>query len=424
MRLYGSRALAWFLPAYAAILLLMAPHLSLWLDEVLTLSGAKEPDLAAMLVNLQKQQGATPLAFLIPRWAIQIFGFSLWSTRLPSILAAVAACPAVFLLGRRAGLRQPFAAVLVFALWPLEVRYALEARPYALAVCLSAWLTVLFLERWSDAAYVVLVVALALTHPYGLFLPAAHLLWAILSDRERAMAPALGLALSAAALLPWYLHFQDGWRAISAQQHLGAVNWRAPLVFLREISGSGYVGTALLAIGIAMARPLASARFWWLALAVPMIAVPVANVVFDYFFAVRQLIFLLPLLALLFVAGSEAVKSWGRCLVAAFLIASLYANVMWTQRPREDWSAAADLAASEVSNGACVRFVGDSQKLFVVFHPELAQHACYEDAPRVVIAGSTYESVADDRAAHAFVQGMSKQAEQQFVAPRIEVYAR
>lgn len=424
MRLFGSRALVWFLPVYTLLLLLAAPHLSFWLDEVLTLSAAREPDLAAMWVNLQKQQGATPLAFLIPRWAMQLLGFSLWSSRLPSIVAAVTACPAVFLLARRAGVVKPFAAVLVFAFWPLQVRYALEVRPYALAVCFSAWLTVIFVERWSRAFYVFLVIALALTHPYGLFLPLAHLAWAMLYERERALLPASALALGGAALLPWYLHFQDGWRAMSAQQQLGALNWRAPLVFLREISGSGYLGTALLAIGLWFARSLASARFWWLALAVPMIAVPMANVAFDYFFAVRQLIFVLPLLALLFVAGTEAARSRGRWLVCAFIAASIYANVAWFTRPREDWNAAADVAATEVARGACVRFVGDSQKLFVVFHPELAQSVCPTSADRVVIVGSSYESAADDSAAHELVQGMTKQSERQFVAPRIEVFAR
>lgn len=418
---FESRALRWFLLLYALVLMLAAPRISWWLDEVLTLSGAKEPSFAAMMVNLEKQQGAVPFAFLIPRWAGQLFGFTLLAARLSSILATVVACPAVYVLARRANLAYPLIAVLVFALWPLEFRYALEVRPYAVAVCLCSWLMVVYLDRWSTWTYVAMSVVLALTQPYALFLVVGHAAWSLIFDRSRLSVPVISLVVSAAVLTPWYLHFQEGWRAMSVRQGISDWNPRAVLVFLREISGSGYFGTAVLAVGLAFARRM-TAR-WWIPVAIAILLVPVANFAFDYFFAVRQLIFVVPLLAVLFAAGAEALGTSGKCLITAFLIASMIANVNWFLRPREDWAAASDAIAAELERGACLRFVGDSEKLFVVFRPELHTQSC-DGASRVVIAGSTYEPAAEQAAAATTLQGWTRVERHAFVAPYVEVYTK
>ena len=422
-RLLGSRSLAWFLPCYAVVLLLAAPQLSFWLDEVLTLTGASQPDLPSLMENLRKQQGATPLAFLIPHWTIQLFGFSQLTARLPSILASIAACPALFLIARNIGLQVPIFPVVVFALWPLQFRYALEARPYALALCLGLWLTRAFLTKSHWSIYLLLTIAMGFTHPYALVIPAVHLLWSFLHDRPRAILPAAALALACLTLLPWYAHFSADWRAQSTEQQLALANPRAILVFLRELSGSGYIGTAILFAGVALGlrRPLEPKRFWIAWAVLPLVAVPLANIAFDYFFAIRQLIYILPALTLLFCAASGRA---GKTLLCGFLAASAYANIAWFQRPREDWSAASNAIATEVARGSCVQFVGDAQKLFVFFHPELSSHLCAADAPRVVLAGSSYEPTQAAARAALLTRGLSKQSARTYVAPTIEVYGR
>jgi hypothetical protein len=413
------RAVWCFAAAYAAALMLLAPHLSYWLDEVLTLMGAVEPDLASLMENLRKQQGATPLAFLIPHWTIGVTGLSALTARLPSIIASAASLPAMYWLARRAGLPAPALAVVVFALWPLQLRYALEARPYAMALCLAMWLTVAFWGRAHGAVYVLLTVAIGLTHPYSLVIPAAHLLWSVLQDRSRAVLPAAALLAAGAVLAPWYAHFSEGWREQSALQQLARWNPRAALVFVREISGSGYVGAALLLAGIVLGRRavLGQRRFWVVLAVFPLFAIPTANVAFDYFFAIRQLVYVVPALVLLFCAAP-------RWVVAVFLVVSLYSDVAWYLRPREDWSAASDAIVAEASETACVQFVGDSQKLFVFFRPELARRLCDGDAPRVVLAGSTYE--VDQTAAQAALvaRGLHRVSERRWIAPIIEVYSQ
>ena len=295
--------------------------------------------------------------------------------------------------------------------------------PYALALCLGLWLNLAFLRKSHWSIYAFLTIAIGFTHPYALVIPAAHLLWSFLHDRPRAILPAAAIALACTALLPWYAHFSAGWRAQSTEQQLALANPRAILVFLRELSGSGYIGTAILFAGVAfgLRHPLEPKRFWLTCAVLPLIAVPLANIAFDYFFALRQLICIVPALALLFCAASGRP---GKLLLYGFLAASVYSNIVWFQRPREDWSAASNAIASEVSRGACVQFVGDSQKLFVFFRPELAAHLCSVDAPRVVLAGSSYEPAQAATQAALVTRGLSKQSEQSFVAPTIEVYGR
>ena len=368
-----------FLPVYACALLLLSPRLSLWLDEILTLIGAVVPSLSSLLDYLKGVPGASPLAFLAPRWSIDALGYSVFAARLPSVVASVAACPAIYLLAKRLKIQPPILAVVVFALWPLQLRYAMEARPYALALAFSVWSTEVFLSlperpgrKWL---YVVLSVLAALTQPYALFVTVAHVFYG------RIAVAAIGV--SAVALIPWYAHFRADWSTVNAAQQLAAFDLKGVLVMLHEISGSGYAGTAILLVGIALAVRHVS-RFWLLGIAVPVIAVFAANATLHYFFATRQLIFILPALALVFTLGGN------RLLLAAFLAASLYEVIQWLRKPRENWQAAADAVQREVGAGACVKFVGDSTPVYEFFYPSLAQHHCSGASNYVVVGTSSY----------------------------------
>lgn len=379
-----------FLTLYAAALLLLSPVLSLWLDEILTLIGAVQPDLESLFDYIQSVPGGSPLAFLAPRWSMQLLGNSAFAARLPSVLASIAACPAIYLLAKRLGVRTPILAVAVFALWPLQLRYAMEARPYALALALSVWSTEVFLSlperprrKWL---YVLLTVLAALTQPYALFITATHLL--------RGRLPLIAIGVSAAVLLPWYAHFRDAWAAVSGAQQLAAFDPRGVLALLHEIAGSGYAGTAILAVGIALAVPR---RFWLLSIAGPIVAVFAANAVLHYFFATRQLIFILPALALLFVSGTTEPRKAARgkgtsLLLIAFLAASVYEDIQWLRKPRENWQAAADAIQREVAQGACVKFQGDSTPVYEYFHPSFAQHHCTGPSGYIVNGTSSYVS--------------------------------
>jgi uncharacterized membrane protein len=405
-----------FLPIYALALFFLAPQLSLWLDEILTVIGAVEPSTEALMDYIKTVPGGSPLAFLAPRWTIQALGYSVFAARLPSALASIAACPAIYRLAQRMKLRTPLLAVIVFALWPLQLRYALEARPYALALALSVWSTEIFLslsERSSRTwLYATLTTLAALTQPYALFVSAAHFAWALLYDRKFLSGAVAGVAVPVIALIPWYLHFRADWAPVNAAQQLAVFDPKSALVFLHEISGSGYAGAAILFAGIALALRRAQ-PFWVLSVTIPVAAVFVTNAMVHYFFATRQLIFLIPALALLFVLGGS------RLLLMAFLAASIYEDIQWFRKPRENWQAAADVIQREVTGGACATFLADTTPVYLFFHPQLAGQVCRGSEDRIVIATSPYIP-----SRNYAPPNLTLKSGQSFNGPRVEVYAK
>lgn len=427
----------WFIAAYAAAVLTLLPSLSLWLDEILTLIGAQKPDVRSMLLHLRTVAGGTPLSFLVQHWSMQLLDPSPFSGRLPSALASIAACAGLWLIARRSNLRWPIIAVAVFALYPLQFRYALEARPYALALCLSVWATVLITmpwSRWRAVAYAALVIASGATLAYALFVPAAHFLWLgyTRSDWRKLVLIISVAALTSAALLPWYLYFREDWTRELANEKIADPSWRWMLVFAREITGAGYLGTLLLGAGAWVGiRTTGSRQLWvWWAL-VPILLVPAANLVFGYFFAVRHMLYVVAPLALLFAMGVEAIGRRGHVLLALLLCVFLYADVRWFLRPREDWQAAAANASNALSQGGCVVFTPlDADIFFSYMDPSLHDRQCPlgppADGGQVVVAVSPYDAFGAYEAVREALagQGYTQQSRADFDGPRVETYRR
>src|SRR5690348_8232394 len=153
------------LALYTAILLFLAPRLSLWLDEILGLIGVRYAHLSSLVDYVSNMPGGVPLAYATQWAVVKVLGYSVYSGRLTSIICSVAAAVGVFFLARRLPIKHPLAAVLVYCLLPLQFRYALEARPYGVALCCSVWSTVCFfvlLEKVTavrTCAYALCIVA-------------------------------------------------------------------------------------------------------------------------------------------------------------------------------------------------------------------------------------------------------------------------
>src|SRR6202040_2672130 len=146
---------------------------------------------------------------------IRLFGYSAFVVRLPSVLFTILTCTGVYILARQTSLRMPLLAAILYAISPLTLRYALEARPYAQAACWSVFSTVLFLSLIRQptlgkaAGYAALVAAGLFTQPYSLFVPVAHLVWLLFTrsvkEKSRvALLAGTAVALAAVAFLPWY----------------------------------------------------------------------------------------------------------------------------------------------------------------------------------------------------------------------------
>jgi hypothetical protein len=124
--------------------------------------------------------------------------------------------------------------------------------------------------------------------------------------------------------------------------------------------------------------------------------------VFGYFVAIRQMIFLLVPLAILFAAGLEVLAvRWPRpaaiygCVLIGILV---YRDVRLFAAPREDWATPANLLAQEARLGRCAIFLpSDSVRLYEFFNPEASSRPCPPDLTTIRalnVAISPYESSA------------------------------
>ncbi len=318
-----------FLALYACVLVALLPVLSLWLDEIMDLMVVRRAGMRELLAGVAVNSGNAPLNYIIQFWTVHALGYSAFAGRLPEAIFSLASCAGIYALARRLRLRWPLLAVAVFALFPLQFRYALEARPYSLALALSIWSTVAFFRLldeprslWRAALYALSVVAGIYVLPFTLFVAVAHLAWL---RREMWLPVGLAIEIAGLAFVPWYLHAVVNWRAdpVVARAH-ATVTWRVVPMILHELTGAGYVGAALVVTGViaAFALGFANRWFWLLYLLVPVVAALAADAVFGYFPAIRQIIFVLTPLALLFTVGVEALfrslaRSWKPALALA-----------------------------------------------------------------------------------------------------------
>ena len=440
-RLTGnSRAgLFLFLGAYACLLAMLLPVLSLWLDEIYDLIVARMDRLADVLDYVPHVSGNVPLNYVIQFASVHLLGFSAFTGRLPSAISSVMACAGVFVLAKGMGLRWALLATIIFALFPLQLRYALEARPYELALCLSIWATVAFLrvlERPQSvpraALYGLCIAAGLFTFPYVLFVPLAHLACAGLISlrtqrRQPLLTPAIALGIAGLLFAPWYLHSAALWRtAVAIGQLKGTITLRAVPMILRELIAGGYIGSLLVLAGFACGlRKRQDWPLWLLYLTVPIVCAVAADAWFGYFLAIRQMIFVLAPLALLFTAGVEALpRRPAAILTAALLITLLVGNISFFHRPREDWRTAAVILASE----PCVIYSPpDSRNLYAFFVPDLASRECAPgQQPRVALAISPYapKDSVTERQHRLTNSGYQERADFNPATPRIEIYTR
>ena len=178
-----------FLAAYTGVLFSVSPRLSLWLDEIRDLIGVRRWVATVLEYTARRTAAGVPLGYAVQFLFGRMFGFSTFTGRLSAALFSVAACLGLAALSRRLKLQHPLLPLLIFASFPLQLRYALEARPYSQALCLSIWCTVAFFSLVdrpgiSRASLYALSIAAGLyTQPYSVFVPVAHLCWIVLAGK-------------------------------------------------------------------------------------------------------------------------------------------------------------------------------------------------------------------------------------------------
>lgn len=202
----------------------------LWLDEAQSLAIARQP--LGHLADALKHDGAPPLYYTLLHVWTGWFGTSTFAVRSLSAIPAVLALPAVLRLGRRiGGDAVGIAAIVLLAVSPFAVRYAVEARMYSLLLLFGilgahAVLSAHRHRTWTATAGVAVVSAAMLyTHYYSVFLltvVGAAELWRAVRRRDGGSTRVvLGIVIGSLTFLPWLPVF------LYQSRHTGAP-WASP----------------------------------------------------------------------------------------------------------------------------------------------------------------------------------------------------
>jgi hypothetical protein len=240
----------------------------MWLDEAQTVTVARLPlgDIPAAL----ERDGLPPLFYFLLHWWMEVFGDGDLAVRALSGVLSVATLPFAYLAGRRLGGPKVGAfALVLFALNPFAIRYATEARMYAL-VMLLALVGFLLVDRaldaptWPTLVGIAAVTALLLySHYWSMWLLGAVgtvlalVAWrASDADRRRAARRiVVAVVAGGAAFLPWVPTFLE-------QAAHTATPWAPPA---RPTALLGYVlvdfGGGPLPEGLLLGTPVLAGLF-------------------------------------------------------------------------------------------------------------------------------------------------------------------
>lgn len=410
--------------AVAAYALLMAPSVSLWNDEAITLSAAdRSPSqLWGLLQRVDAVHGAY-YAFMTG-WT-ELFGASPLAARLPSALAAAGtALGVLFLTKLVASSATAYTAAIVCATLPRMTWAGIEARPFVFSALIATWATWALVRavHGSRAARWVLYGGLAalgiLVNIYLVLLVAAHLVTVlVVARRERNVIVGFLVAGAAAGLATAPLLLL----ARAQQGQLGSSGDRGVLSILRKVivnqlflgetpsavaaapwftrawQVAAIVAAALglCAIVLALIRRAAPGddKRWVLAIAVPWLVLPTV-VIAGYAIAIaplyqpRYLTFAAPAGAMLIAAGLRSLgRRWYATLaVVVYVLAVLV--VFASQRipfakSGSDWGAVARIVAENAESGDAVYFAPRSSGASedgLVTHTTRRIEAAYPDA--------------------------------------------
>jgi uncharacterized membrane protein len=307
---------------------------SLWFDELATLTGAgwRGSWLDAIQIPLTiPTTPKPPLSYLVTHLFLLLGEGEFW-LRLPAVLFSILTIPLTYALGK--SLFDRWVGVLgafLLAIAPLQIRYAQEARMYAMWSFLSLSSLYLFWKairsrevRWWILFALVTILALY-THlltllVLGVMFPFA--LWLLVRRRTMPRFPlqrchfAIAVAVILLAYVPMVPFLAEG---LMSDEGLGAEvasSWSLGelLLALRLFSGGDDVGlviyVSLLIVGVVVLaledrQVLALAMMW---VVLPFIAV--LGLPFGHKILIRYFVFALPVYLLLVAYGLRMATGW------------------------------------------------------------------------------------------------------------------
>ncbi len=401
----------------------LCPIRPLWTDEVLQLIGTRNLAGTNLLNFIRDMPGQAPLGYLLQHYTIHWIGYSVISARLVPVAFAIAALIVVVLICRE--LRHPGAGVglLMWIALPLVLRYATEARPYSLALFFSALATLFLLRLIREPSttqailYGLAVVGGAYSMPYTLFPQIGFVAFLFAKHNDDAspwklnrarLYAALSLILAGAIFAPWAVSAVGKWHnAVEVGQLTFDLSPKFPLLLVQEVSGGGYAcSLPLLFLAIAGYRsPLLDTRVKRLLLcgiAASVSMVLILDAGFHYYFAIRQILFVL--IPLVLFAGAGAAWLLRQRTVLAMLVLSVFLmgaavrNVAQYADRSSDWAPAARALKADLNAGYCLAMTpGTTPAFFAFFEPSLNHLDCndWKGSNRAVFPVTAYTSTAD-----------------------------
>jgi hypothetical protein len=396
------RAAGLTLLLYALVVLFSLSWTPLWLDEVQQFGNTRHSSIQELMRWVQVNAGASPLPYLAQRAVVNALGYSAFAARLPAALCSILSGVVFAALCFRFLDRGRWIGLVMFLVLPLQFRYGLEARVYSqglLFALVSMWLYLKLCDRPSVGLAVLYGAAVAAglySQPLTCFVALGQL-----ADgrNRRYTVPAVGLAVL--SFLPWYLlqrQAQAQYALMVKPIAFFSIRQITPLVLLHDLSGGGYACTAavlvLAAIGLRLNRKLL-----WCTLAIAFAGPILMDVIFNYFFAERQLLFAVPALILLAALGvQKSPRLLGCVLLGVFLISAAIKDIHLATVPKDDLGRTADTIVTRLPADACILTAPPEHVAFYSFlRPELEGRACGQNGnyAEILAVTDSYTSPAE-----------------------------
>jgi mannosyltransferase len=373
-------AWSWTVPALMAVVVLTAvldtrslSASSVWIDEGVSLQTAHF-DRDDFLHFITREEMNMAFYHLLLRGWIRL-GDNEVTVRSLSVLVALAAVPAIYLLARRLfSPRVGVLSALFLGLNPMHYSYARETRAYALTLLLVVVGSHLFLRATATGrsgewiAYVLVMALAAYSHFFSIFVIVAHAGYLLLRRevRLRAILSFSALALLLVPILVYVAFGGQGERVTAGPPTIRDIVLLAPSLTGRE-AFLFYVPAALRGALAALGRPPFSQthawsyRFLLLWLAVPVALALAVTVVAKPILVSRYLLVCVPALVILVAAAiAEIRRTW----LFATVTAAATLLALWTvlachpgcRTETEDWRGVEKLVRSQWQPGDQISF--------------------------------------------------------------------
>ena len=309
----------------------------LWSDEIIQVLHSTPDSFIGILEAVTKDRGGAPLDYLIQHFVLDTFGVSDFTARLHAAVLGSLAIPLLFILARFIATREAaLATALLFAVYPLHHHYSQEGRPYALFTFLtiSSFLVFLYALRdnkwWIWACFSLLTAVSLYAAYYTIFVVFSQTVFTaylFLNSNEESFIGSkldlriltrhvISMAVAGLLFVPWLYFGVDTIQGYEPSPE--TFDLRLAGRIIKEFSDGSYPLSLLFIVlgGLGVTRLVRERSYDRLAFLLFWGVMPLLPILFllwtkDYFFAIRQVLFMTPALFILMGIGlAPPVRPW------------------------------------------------------------------------------------------------------------------